>query len=331
MTTRDGGTPDPGGAGGGPIGRVILAHGVFRLRRRRGPGAGGRAGRPGLKRVLAGAGLAFEKWQAAGNDFLLVWDAPVLPPPVVAHLCHRRLGVGADGAMWLRRRADALDVQFFNGDGGAAEFSGNGFRCAVASAWIRSRVAAAIRIESGRLMLEGRVDGPDALLTLDPAAFRPEVRPVLELVTSGAPPMVPAELDIEEAFHVKLGNPHLILLVGNAAGTRVPDVERALDHLRRPSATFPDGVNVSVAQVEEAGRYRLETWERGVGLTASCASAATALFHLLRQQGRARRELVVVSAGGTLTLGEAGRRIALRGPVRRVFTGTVDAAALEKL
>ena len=46
------------------------------------------------------AELRFEKWHGTGNDFVMVedWDGDLdLPEDLVAALCDRHLGVGADG------------------------------------------------------------------------------------------------------------------------------------------------------------------------------------------------------------------------------------------
>ncbi len=71
--------------------------------------------------------MRFEKWQALGNDYLIVTD-PVGPDEVRA-LCHRHLGVGADGVLLVERtqeRGYVAALRIFNPDGSEAELSGNG-------------------------------------------------------------------------------------------------------------------------------------------------------------------------------------------------------------
>jgi diaminopimelate epimerase len=384
-------------------GRLILARGIFRLRRRRGarnhlvlgkrgapqkvdPGADPRDGaqrvtrlRPGEEpgaRANAGGSFPVEKWQALGNDFLLVWDRTPLPPARLAMLCHRHLGVGADGILFLQRQGDSIRAQLFNQDGSPAEYSGNGLRCVIASAFARQRPRERLLVTIGKLLFEGWVDEPgakgpgkrgglvpenaavakregpfaraaasaiagtgkraeaaegghtgDPVLVLDPMAFTPEVRPAPGELFSGP---LDGAFDPERAFHVKLGNPHLIMLVDDLAVVRGPAISAELDRLRGVTRVFPQGVNVSVAQPVGANRYLINTWERGVGPTAACASAATALFHLLRKKGLAAKTLAVTSPGGTLSLTEVHRTVQMKGPARRVFSGVVDPAALEE-
>jgi len=349
------------GDGAGAEGRLILARGIFRLRRRRGArntvvlnkrGAvqqqetGEPPREPALTRLRredaaarpATTAIPVEKWQALGNDFLLVWDRTPLPSPKLAQLCHRHLGAGADGVLFLQRQADSIRAQLYNADGSPAEYSGNGLRCVVASAVQRQKPKEKLLITIGKLIFEGYMEevkdaagkaaGVDPVLVLDPLAFSPEIKTApAELFASGP---LAGVMDADRAYSVKLGNPHLIMLVDDLAVVRAPAVAAELDRLRGITRTFPAGVNVSVAQPAGPGRVLINTWERGVGPTAACASAATALFHLLRKKGQAGKSLAVASPGGTLTLSEASRALALKGPARRVFAGMVEAAALEE-
>lgn len=367
------------GGGSDAEGRLILARGIFRLRRRRGarntlvlgrrgaiqqegdqkdPGAGVtrlRGDQPaGAPRGAVGSAIPVEKWQALGNDFLLVWDRTPLTASKLAMLCHRHRGVGADGVLFLQRQGDSIRAQLFNADGSPAEYSGNGLRCVVASAVARQKPRERLLVTIGKLIFEGFVhDGArsgvkelsikeighketkaeaaspkDPVLVLDPSSFGPELKSApADLFASGP---IEKAFDRDRTFCVKLGNPHLIFLVDDLAVVRAPAVAAELDRLRGVTRTFPAGINVSVAQQQGAHRFLINTWERGVGPTAACASAATALFHLLRKKGLATKTLTVTSPGGSLTLSEVGRTVHLKGPARRVFQGMVDPAALEE-
>lgn len=75
--------------------------------------------------------LTFTKHHGLGNDFLVLVAPPELDLPALARrVCHRRLGVGADGLLVATDEAgyDARMV-LYNADGSRAEMSGNGIRC----------------------------------------------------------------------------------------------------------------------------------------------------------------------------------------------------------
>ena len=81
--------------------------------------------------------MKFEKWQALGNDYLIV-EASALSFPLTAaavrRLCDRHTGPGGDGVLELAP-ADApgfaARLRIFNPDGSEAELSGNGAREAI--------------------------------------------------------------------------------------------------------------------------------------------------------------------------------------------------------
>src|SRR2546428_12463579 len=78
--------------------------------------------------------MRFEKWQALGNDYLIVERDELafeLTPERVRRLCEGHFGVFADGVLLLAPREDAesvAELRIFNPDGSEAELSGNGAR-----------------------------------------------------------------------------------------------------------------------------------------------------------------------------------------------------------
>ena len=81
--------------------------------------------------------MRFEKWQALGNDYLIVESAALpwaLTPARIRKICDPHRGVGSDGILLLSPSDDAdyvAALRIFNPDGSEAELSGNGSRQAV--------------------------------------------------------------------------------------------------------------------------------------------------------------------------------------------------------
>ena len=81
--------------------------------------------------------VRFEKWQALGNDYVIVEERELpfeLTPARVRALCAPHTGVGSDGVLLLSEtdeRGFVAEVRIFNPDGSEAELSGNGVREAV--------------------------------------------------------------------------------------------------------------------------------------------------------------------------------------------------------
>jgi len=78
----------------------------------------------------------FVKAHGTGNDFVVLPDLDGsvhgdLDPAVVAALCDRRRGIGADGVLRVLRGRDGAAPWFMdyrNADGSVAEMCGNGVR-----------------------------------------------------------------------------------------------------------------------------------------------------------------------------------------------------------
>lgn len=77
------------------------------------------------------ATLSFLKYHALGNDFIVIDDRDeAFDPTEVQALCHRQMGVGADGILLLQEseRAD-YRMRIYNADGTEPEMCGNGLLC----------------------------------------------------------------------------------------------------------------------------------------------------------------------------------------------------------
>src|SRR5919197_1132181 len=81
--------------------------------------------------------MRFEKWQALGNDYVIVETAALpweLTPARIRRLCELHRGIGSDGILLISESPDPTcmaEVRIFNPDGSEAELSGNGVRQAV--------------------------------------------------------------------------------------------------------------------------------------------------------------------------------------------------------
>jgi diaminopimelate epimerase len=256
--------------------------------------------------------IPFSKWQGTGNDFILIDDReavfPVEDLQLVRKLCDRHFGIGSDGLVLLRRptaEGAAYHMEFLNPDG-SQSFCGNGSRCAYAF-WCevaKDRSDArftAIDGEHGARWVEGEVE----------VAMRD---------VHGSE-QVDADTDL-----LNTGSPHLVLWVDDPAAIDIIPAARLHRYGKRFRA---EGVNVNFVRWHD-GRVEMRTYERGVEAeTLSCGTGVTAAALSAMARGRGNGNVAVRTAGGALLVtarkdGSSFTDVRLRGPVRKVFEGSVE-------
>ncbi|HEX5225581.1 MAG TPA: diaminopimelate epimerase [Solirubrobacteraceae bacterium] len=281
--------------------------------------------------------MRFEKWQALGNDYLIVEEGELpfaLTPARVRRLCEGHLGVHADGVLLLSAPASeehVAELRIFNPDGSEAELSGNGAREAILYLRRRGwtdRDEFAIGTLAGTI--RPRITGPQTC-TVDmgraslASADYPDgpVDGTGELTAGG---------HTFRFQHVSIGNPQCAIRVGSPEeldGLDLPAIGPGIEADPR----FPNRTNVSWFTPLLGGgggaaqAIRARIFERGVGETMSSgtgASGAAVAYAVQQATGEAIRVRVVLD-GGELTVEVAGDLgVNLTGWARPVFEGRLS-------
>jgi diaminopimelate epimerase len=95
-----------------------------------------------------------------------------------------------------------------------------------------------------------------------------------------------------------MGNPHAIFWVADVAAIPLEAVGPRFEN----HPLFPEKANVSFAEVLAPDRIKLRVWERGVGITLGCGSAACATVVAASRLGFAGRAARIDLPGGELTI-----------------------------
>lgn len=308
--------------------------------------------------------LRLVKGHGTENDFLVCVDADgslgALDPAVVAALCRRRGGWGADGVIRAVRVADAPEaaawadepgtewfMDYRNADGGPAEMCGNGIRVmaeVLARAGLADPAGFTVATRSGERRLAREADGPLAGWWSVGMG-----RVVLGVPDGAVSDAAPGDADVDTlvtapgltaaprpGMRVRVGNPHVVV------ATTGRDELEAVDLGRPPilEPPPPEGANVEfvlVTGLDEAtgaGRVAMRVHERGSGETRSCGTGAVAAAAAAAEWARpdAPVDWVVDVRGGTLRVSLAGDGAAtLTGPVRLLGTIDVDEAWLREV
>lgn len=252
--------------------------------------------------------IAFSKYQGAGNDFILIDDrVSNFPIHLVEKLCHRRLGIGADGVILLQNsRKAAFRMRIFNSDGKEAAMCGNGIRCLFDFARTLGFKEESYLVETMDAILQCRAVGDRVSVLLAPP----------QLIVHNLP-LLDNRIDVWNT-----GVPHAVLFVDEL--DKVPVAE--LGYLIRHHGHFqPHGVNVNFAS-HENGLLRMRTYERGVeGETLACGTGAAAVALSAHKRYNLPSPLqIYASSNDLLEVNVAEGKIELIGPVKAVFHGKIN-------
>ena len=245
--------------------------------------------------------MRFEKWQALGNDYLIV-ESDELPfaltPARIRSLCESHCGVGADGVLLLSSAANpdhVADLRIFNPDGSEAELSGNGAREAILylrRRGLTDRDEFAIGTAAGEI--RPTITGPDTCrVDMGRASLESKDFP-------GGPPDGRGELSAGGRTwrfrHVSIGNPQCAIRVDSEAELKALDLS-VIGPGIEGNELFPNRTNVSWYIELDGGelegrklegreldeedpparpaRIRARIFERGAGETLSSGTGAT--------------------------------------------------------
>jgi diaminopimelate epimerase len=232
--------------------------------------------------------MHFEKWQALGNDYIIV-ERDRLPFPLtparVRRLCDMHLGVGSDGILELAA-PDApgfvARLRILNPDGSEAELSGNGAREAVMylrrAGWT-DQAQFSIQTAAGEIR-PTILDAQTCTLDMGRARLRSADFPAGGEDGLGA---LEAGGRTWRFQHVQVGNPQCAIHVPDAdelEALDLPAIGPEIEHY----AGFPNRTNVSFFRAVAPDRIRARIFERGVGETSASGTGASgaAIAHVLR-------------------------------------------------
>jgi diaminopimelate epimerase len=255
--------------------------------------------------------MRFHKFQALGNDFLIVHEAQLPSTANLAHfarrICDRHFGVGADGMEILltnaRPGAD-FEVRLFNADGSEAAISGNGTRCVAAYCYLcLSFGPPEIKVATGAgirtVFIRDRIpDGGRFAMDMGQAVLESEKIPVH--LASPLDRVIAQRLEIDgctvEFTATSMGNPHCTIFVTDFENNDWRSLGASIER----HSIFPERTNVEFVRVLSRNEIEVRFWERGVGetLASGTGSCGAAIASMLN--GYTDRSVTVRTVAGSL-------------------------------
>ena len=278
--------------------------------------------------------MRFEKWQALGNDYIVVEERQLpfpLTPARVERICAPHTGVGSDGILLLSEtdeRGFVASLRIFNPDGSEAELSGNGAREAVM--YLRRRGwtdADSFSIRTAAGEMRPRITG-ETTCTMDMGRAKLTSKD-FPLGGDDGTGSVESGGRAFEFQHVSIGNPQCSIEIrdGGLEQLDLPAIGPAIEH----NDLFPNRTNVSFWTRAGENTIRARIFERGVGETMSSGTGAVgaAVSAVLRG---VESPVTVQLDGGELEV-EVGEdmHVNLTGWAVPVYEGTLSDEFLEEL
>lgn len=261
-----------------------------------------------------------------GNDFVIVdlRNAPQsIDPGEVQQIADRKSGIGCDQFIAIEAGERPI-MSIWNADGSKAEACGNAARC-IASILLSEQDDPTVAFETVCGTINGWAKSEGAIsVDMGEPKLRWKQIPLAEQMDDTR------YIDIKLGpidnpvmwgpSAVNMGNPHCIFFVDSVE-------EHALEKfgpMIEFHPLFPEQANVSIAELREEDHLRLRVWERGVGITKACGTAACAAAVAAHRRRLTGRLVTVEMDGGALEIEwRDDNHVIMTGPFELEFEGTL--------
>jgi diaminopimelate epimerase len=276
--------------------------------------------------------LKFEKYQGAGNDFVIVSEKELIEKGIpeygefASQICNRHFGIGADGLIILKYVASMPFMFFFNADGSQAPMCGNGIRCfshylvnnhlVDGNEFVVKTVPGDLTI---RVNYDEEKDDFSARVNMGKPIFN-----IKELINTEKEQFLREKINIDgkeiEISYIFMGTDHSVIFVNDFSDYDIDEIGKKIENY---TDLFPKKVNVNFVKVYDRKRMEVITWERGAGRTLACGTGATASAVLARTFGFVDNKVNVKVPGGQLVIEyEGGENNAfMTGPSEKIAEG----------
>ena len=261
------------------------------------------------------------KMDGLGNDFVIIdcrSEEINLSKKQVIKICNRDF-LGCDQLIIINKSNNAdAELTFYNSDGSESSACGNGTRC-VAFFIFKETKKSIINLKTKNGFLKSEILGKNLVETvIGKAKTDWQDIPIRKNINTKN-----LNIKIEDknkniligGTAINVGNPHLIFFVNEINNYDMKKIGPSLEH----NDLFPERCNVTLAKVENTKKISVKVWERGVGLTMACGSAACATAYAGKINGLSDNEVDIGFKLGNLSVSiNKDNYIKMKGPVSNI-------------
>lgn len=254
--------------------------------------------------------VPFTKLQANGNDFILVEFANIGSQDLInfsRSICDRHYGVGSDGLILLDSSSSADTKMIFYNPDGTKDICGNGMRCVARYLYNSSPFESlTIETDNGTVSVSALSEGSKFCVLMQPPSE------ILDLTLK-------SEIGEFTGTLIQVGTPHLVIQRKYISpNLKISEIGKVLENHKDVS----EPINIDLISVKNEREIYIEIWERGVGETLSCGTAACASVIAANRKGLISSTCSVISKGGSLEVEWKNESsLSLTGPAEITFAG----------
>lgn len=287
--------------------------------------------------------VPFTKMHGLGNDFVIIDDLKAetfassqtkvqdFATQFAQKICNRRLGVGADQVLWLKKPINGpinglgshdARMEILNADGSVAEMCGNGIR---AVALYLNRHSAVSKLQYRIETLAGTqivnlVENDEVKVDMGRPGLgnRSTEGELLSILSKG-------KTREFRFYEVSMGNPHAVIFMDQISeGIPEASLLEEIGPLIETHSRFPKRTNVEFVKILSSTKIQVRVWERGAGATLACGTGACAAAVASILTGRTQSLVEAALPGGNLQIEwqKGSSHVLMKGPATEVFQGT---------
>ena len=266
----------------------------------------------------------FIKMHGLGNDFVIIdqrEDDIEFNQQKIQSITNRRTGIGCDQLILIERTTnDKADVfmRIYNQDGKEAGACGNALRClgGLLSEEFK-RPNCIIQTVEGILNTHNNEDGSVTVNMGQPKLEWQDI-PLSKKTDTLKLPITLGIL--KNPVAVSMGNPHMVFIVDDLQGIDVYN----LGHQLTDHKLFPEQTNVEFVEVIDRNTIKVKVYERGVGITMSCGTGASASVVATKKRNLVDEHVKVILDGGNLDISYDNDEVIINGPIQHSFKGSFE-------
>ncbi len=222
--------------------------------------------------------LAAYKMDGLGNDFIIIDKrnkSVSLTKEQIVKISDRK-NIGCDQVIFIENDENSnAFLKFYNSDGGEISACGNGVRC-IAYLLMKENNNKKISLRTKVGILQAELNSKNLVcVNMGQPNFEWDKIPLIKKMNNKNLEIKIRDVDEKEitgGFSLSIGNPHVIFFVEDFNKFNLRKIGPKIEN----HSYFPEKCNVTLASIKNKGHVKVKVWERGVGLTKACGTAACA-------------------------------------------------------